>query len=175
MGLDYAGPLFTRDIFGKTREKFKSYILIFTCAATRNTHLELVPSESSDTLLLAIRRFIARKVLPRAFICDNFKTLKSKEVMHLILSLNIKWKFILEKLPWSGCFYERIIGIIKPCIKKVVGKALLNYDELATLLVEIEQTLNSRPMMYLSDEHNDKAITLSHLWKKHVKTKHNAH
>ena len=69
---------------------------MFTCAATRNTHLELVPSESSD-LLLAIRRFIARKGLPRAFISDNFKTFKSKDIKHLILILNIKWKFILEK------------------------------------------------------------------------------
>ena len=43
-----------------------------------------------------------------------------------MLSLNIKWKFILEKSPWWGGFYERIIGIIKRCIKNVVGKALLN-------------------------------------------------
>lgn len=42
LGLDYAGPLFIRDIFGTIRETSKSYILIFTCAATWNTHLELV-------------------------------------------------------------------------------------------------------------------------------------
>ena len=59
--LDYAGPLFTRNIFGKSKKTFKSYILIFTCAATRKTHLELAPLESSDILLLAIGRFIARK------------------------------------------------------------------------------------------------------------------
>ena len=137
LGLDYAGPLFTQDIFGKSIETFKSYILILTCAATRNTHLELVLSESLDLLLLAIRRFIARKGLPRAFISDNFKIFKSKEIKHLILSLNIKWKFILEKSPWWGGFYEQIIGMIKR-IKKVVRKALLNYDELTTLLAEIE-------------------------------------
>ena len=88
--MNYASPVFTRDIFEKSRETFKSYVLIFTCAATRNTHLKLVPSESSDILLLAIRRFIARKGLPRAFISDNFKTFKSKEIKHLILSLNTK-------------------------------------------------------------------------------------
>ena len=117
VGLDYAGPLFTRDIFGNSGKTFKSYILIFTCAATRNTHLELVPSETSDMLLLAIRRFIARKGLPRALISDNFKTVKSKEIKHLILSLNIKWKFILEKSPWWGSFYERIIG--NPLLEKL--------------------------------------------------------
>ena len=46
VGLDYAGPLYTRDIYSSNKETYKSYILIFTCAATRNTHLELVPTES---------------------------------------------------------------------------------------------------------------------------------
>ena len=80
VGLDYAGPLFTRDIFGKSRETFKSYILIFTCAATLNTHLELVPSESSDLLLLAIRRFIARNRLPRALISATLRHLNRKRL-----------------------------------------------------------------------------------------------
>ena len=74
VGLDYADPLFTGDIFGKCRETFKSYILQFTCAATRTTDLELLPSKSLDMFLLGIRRFIARKGLPRAFISDNVKS-----------------------------------------------------------------------------------------------------
>ena len=45
---------------------------------------------TSGMLLHAICRFMARKGLPRALISDNFKTFKSKEVKHLILSLNIK-------------------------------------------------------------------------------------
>ena len=51
----------------------------------------------------------------------------------------------------------------KHCIKKFVGKTLLNYDKLRTLLAEILQTLNSRPMTYLSYEHNDEATTPCHL------------
>ena len=55
--------------------------------------------------------------------------------------------FLLEKSPWWGGFYERIIGIIiNRCFKKVV--ALLNYRELTTFLTEIEQTLKSRLMTY---------------------------
>ena len=37
------------------------------------------------------------------------------------------------------------------------------YDVLTTLLVEVQETLNSRPMTYLSDERNDEANTRSHL------------
>ena len=73
-------------------------------------------------LLLTIRRFIARKGLPRVFISDDFKTFKPKEIKHFIPSLNIKSKFILEKSLWWGGYYERIIVMIKRCIKKVVGK-----------------------------------------------------
>ena len=68
-----------------------------------------------------------------------------------------------RKITLVGWFYERIIRIIKYCIKKVAGKVLSNYDELTTLLAEILQTLNRRTMTYLSDEHNDEAITPSRL------------
>ena len=46
-------------------------------------------------------------------------------------------EFAFRKITLCGGFYERIIGIIKHCIKKVVGKASVNYDEITTLLVEI--------------------------------------
>ena len=39
----------------------------------------------------------------------------------------------------------------------------LYYDVLTTLLVEIQETLNSRPMTCLSDEQNDDANTWSQL------------
>ena len=48
-------------------------------------------------------------------------------------------------------------------MKKIAGKAFLNYEELTTLLTEIEQTLNTRPLTYLSDNNEDEAITPSHL------------
>ena len=163
VGLDYAGPLYTRDIYSSNKETYKSYILIFTCAATRNTHRELVPTESSESLLLALRRFVARKALPSTFISDNFKTFKAKEIKRFALKSRINWKFILEKSPWWGGFYERLIEIIKRCLKKVAGKTFLNYDELTTSLIEIEQTLNTRPLTYLSDNNEDEAITPSHL------------
>ena len=87
--LDYEGPLYTRDIYSSNRETYKSYILIFTCAATRNTHLELVPTESSESLLLALRRFVARKGFPSTFISDNFKTFKAKEIKQFALKSKI--------------------------------------------------------------------------------------
>ena len=53
--LDYAGPLHTRDIYSSSKETYKSYILIFTCAATCNTYLGLVPTESSESFFVALK------------------------------------------------------------------------------------------------------------------------
>ena len=95
------------------------------------------------------------------------KHLETKEIKRFALKSKITWKFILEKSLWWGGFYERLIGIIKRCLKKVAGKAFLNYDELTTLLIEIEQTLNTRPLTYLSDNNQDEAITPSVVWTKY--------
>ena len=163
VGLDYVGPLYTRDIYSSNIEKYKSYILIFACAPTANIHLDLVPTESSESLLLALRRLVAGKSLPSTFISDNFKTFRAKEIKRFSLKLQTNWKFMLEKSPWLGGFYERLIGIIKQYLEKVAGKAFLNYDKLITLLIEIEQTWNIRPLTYLPDSNNDETITPSHL------------
>ena len=59
--------------------------------------------------------------------------------------------------------YERIIGIIKNCLKKVIWKSCLRYFEVKTVLVEIEHTLNSRPLTYMSEEYYAESITPHHL------------
>ena len=83
VGHDYAGSLYIRDMHSSNKETYKSYILIFTCAATRNTHLEVVPTESSDSSLLALRRFLARKSLPSTFILITLKHLKPMKLHDL--------------------------------------------------------------------------------------------
>lgn len=41
---------------------------------------------------------------------------------------------------------------VKTCLKRVLGRALLNFEELTTMLTEVEAVLNSRPLSYV---HND--------------------
>ena len=59
----------------------------------------------------------------------------------------IEWCFNLERAPWWGGFFKRMVGCVKRCLKKVLGNARLTYDELLTVLTEEEATLNSRPLM----------------------------
>ena len=41
---------------------------------------------------------------------------------------------------------------IKKPFKKVLGRSTLSFDELRTVLVEIEGVVNSRPLTYLCDD-----------------------
>ena len=41
---------------------------------------------------------------------------------------------------------------LKSCLKKTLGRSKLSFDELTTILVEVEAVLNSRPLTYLYSE-----------------------
>ena len=73
------------------------------------------------------------------------------------------WKCILDRSPWWDGFYERLVKVVMDSLYKVVKNARLNYDELITVLIEIESLINSRPLTYLSGEGNTEAITPFHL------------
>ena len=96
-------------------------------------------------------------------ISDNFKTLKAVEIRDFIQFNRMQWEFILERSPWLGGFYERLVSVTKNSLKKVVDKAKMDFDELNTVIVEIEKCINSRPLMYLSEEYEDSVITPNHL------------
>ena len=53
----------------------------------------------------------------------------------------IRWQFIVERAPWWGGFYERLIGSVKRCLKK--------FPDIVTMVTEVEAVLNSRPLTYL--------------------------
>ena len=79
-------------------------------------------------------------------------------------SKGIKWKFITERSPWRGGWWERFCRAVKEPLRKVLGKALLTFTELNTLLVKIEGVINSRPLTAVSDDHRDPSpITPAHL------------
>ena len=120
---------------------------MFTCAFSCAVHLEITFDLRAENLLLALQHFISRIDKSAKFISDNAKTFKkSKKLKSFLIQKNIKWNFISEKAPWCGGFYERLIGIVKSSLKNVLQKSLLTYEELYTVITEIESVMNSRPL-----------------------------
>ena len=62
-------------------------------------------------------------------------------------------------------FYKRLIGIVKPSLKKIVGKAKMSYVEMCTIISEVEGNIcpNDRPLIYLNDENVSELLTPDHL------------
>ena len=162
-GLDYLGPLYVRE----ENSKKKVWICLFTCVTVRAIHLEVIDNMSADQFLMALRRFISRRGKPSEIICDNAKQFKltkkvvdnawnkvinDETVLNYASTQEIKWKFIVEFSPWTGGFYERLVGMVKSSLRKSIGPLCLTKTQLNTFVIEAESILNSRPLVYVNED-----------------------
>ena len=158
-GVDFAGPLYVVDCPGK-----KFYICLYTCLVVRAVHLELVSSLNVEEFILSFKRFVARRGLPTVVWSDNARTFVSAKdrLVNLYGVLAPEWKFIVPRSPWWGGCWERMVRSVKSCLKKTLGTRVLTKDELATLLCEVESTINSRPLTFVGDTSCPQPLSPSH-------------
>lgn len=158
IGLDYAGPIELKSGEG--------YSLIITCAVTRGVHIQSVKSLSKKDFIYALTKYMCRKGIPSLIISDNAKTFKSAalslkelcedpKVKEYLDKRRVSWKFYTDRSPWKGGFIERIVGLFKSVLKKVVGKARINHEDFDILNHEAEMFINSRPLVYVYDNPED--------------------
>jgi hypothetical protein len=146
-------------------------------------HLELCQDMSTAEFIQAFRRMTNRRGLCHTVYSDNamsFKAserilrnrpspendiqLNTKELNELFATEKIKWKFITERSPWQGGFYERMFRTIKMSLKRVLGRSLLSYSEMNTVLTDVEAAINSRPLTTVSSDSRDpEPLTPAHL------------
>ena len=121
VGVDFAGPLYVKGHEGKMT---KCYIALFTCCITRAIHLELSENLLSSTFVNCLKRVCARRGTPTLIIPDNAKMFKATAkllerfinddtVLEFLNSRRITWRFNLERAPWQGGIFERIVGTVK--------------------------------------------------------------
>ncbi|XP_050357238.1 uncharacterized protein LOC126777960 [Nymphalis io] len=99
-------------------------------------------------------------ILPRAEkeLRDMFLTAQSKlpiEIAQALANDGTSWHFIPPNAPNFGGLWEAGIKSAKTHLKRVIGDSTLTFEELSTVLTQIEACLNSRPMTYLSEDPGD--------------------
>uniref|UniRef100_A0A7I4Z578 CCHC-type domain-containing protein n=1 Tax=Haemonchus contortus TaxID=6289 RepID=A0A7I4Z578_HAECO len=169
VGIDYFGPIIAKQNHAQT----KVYGIIITCMVTRLLHLELVPDMSTNQLLNALRRFFARRGVPTSITSDNgpsfllgeqilrdavLPLINDTTVASTMAEKGIAWKTITPYAPWQGAFYERLIKSVKHSLYKVMQREVVSVETLETLLVEVEGTLNNRPLTYQEEKWEDTPI-----------------
>lgn len=145
VGIDYFGPLHIKNALGD--DTVDVNVLLITCLVTRAVHLKLVPNLSGEQFIWAMERFCSIRRVPKMIISDNASTftfvqplvgikvhIKDHKVNSMLNSNRIEWYFIPQYAPWYGGAYERLVGLIKQCLKKSYGKILLGYIELQKVL-----------------------------------------
>ena len=145
--------------------------------------MELVGNLSKDACILALKRFFARRGTPSKskILSDNgtnfigarndllkldqvFESKNNKDsVVSFAEQRGTEWVTIPPRAPHFGGIWEAAVKRMKHHLRRVVGTQILHYEELSTILCQIEAVLNSRPLVPLSGDPNDlQVITPSH-------------
>lgn len=167
VGVDYGGPFAIKLSRNKST---KAYLCLFVCLVTRAIHLELASDLTTNAFLNALKRFIARRGKPSNIYSDNgtnftganneLRALATiiqdkahqQKMINFSAEIQIQWHFIPPYSPHMGGIWEAGIKSAKAHLKRVLGNALLTFEEFYTLISEIEACLNSRPLTPISSD-----------------------
>lgn len=152
----------------------KAYLCIFVCLAVKAVHLELVTELSKEAYLAALRRFISRRGKPRSITSDNGTNfvgacnelgsfLKSSNLESALADEGIKFLFTPPYSPHFNGLAEAAVRSTKKHLKTVLNLTHFTYEEMYTVLTQIEAILKSRPISPMSTDPSDMvALTPAH-------------
>ncbi|CAG9124118.1 unnamed protein product, partial [Plutella xylostella] len=173
VGIDFAGPIMIKQSRVRSVITTKGYIAVYVCFVTKAVHLELVSDLTTDTFLASFKRFSSRRNCPSEVYCDNagtFKSAKTKltelyklnnstihqsQVQAQTAKLGINFHFIPSYSPVFAGLWEAAVKSVKHHLKRILGSQVFTYEQLYTLLVQIEGILNSRPITPMSSDVED--------------------
>ena len=181
VGVDYAGPVYLK--LGHVRKPtiIKAYVCVFVALSVKAVHLELVSDLTSAAFIACLRCFIARRGKPSSIWSDHgsnfvgaarelselmdFLQLQKTngDISEFCSSQGIQWSFIPEHAPHFGGLWESAVRSMKVHLKRIIGDAKLTFEELSTILAQVEACLNSRPLIPMPNEDDGiEALTPGH-------------
>src|SRR5678816_2363429 len=116
-------------------------------------HLNHLFNHSNDLLIVSecLTASIATTRTPKIQGTDFLGTfLVSENGSEFLRKYQISHKRIPLYSPWVGRQWERLIRVVKDCLLKTIGRSSLNYFDFITILSDIADAINSRPLTYTS-------------------------
>ena len=77
---------------------------------------------------------------------------KDEKFQDWLARQGIKWQFNLSRAPWWGGQFERLVALLKQSPYKAIGNGNLQRTELQEIILDVEITLNNRPLGYMEDD-----------------------
>lgn len=164
-GMDYFGPMMVKH--GRRYEKV--WGALFTCLTTRGIHVELASSLTTNSAIMAMTRFMNIRGVAKKIFSDqgtNFvgaeneliefiQKLDNVAIQNKLSIRGVQWKFNCPAAPNRGGAWERMVRSVKEGLKVLVETEFPSFEVLSTAISEVVNTVNNRPLTYVSSDHED--------------------
>ena len=98
---------------------------------------------------------------------DNGTQFTSEDTQRFVASKGSHWKFNVAGAPWWNGLVERMVRSTKRCLRKCFLKKTLTFNEVSTILAEVELVTNNRPLTHTYEELGETLTPKSlAIWKK---------
>ncbi|XP_015123486.1 uncharacterized protein LOC107045668 [Diachasma alloeum] len=179
IGADNYGRIIRDEVVKSKQSKVvgQRTVFVFVCFTTSAVHLELVNRQTTEAFLGAYKRFTGRRGIPAVMYSDNATTFvgaadqlerlyhqaskENQRVQAALATNGTQWSFSPPRAPHFGGKWEAAVKSTKHHLKRVLGTTTLTFEELNTVLVQIEACLNSRPICPMSDDPEDLQVLTS--------------
>ena len=143
----------------------------------RAIHIEVLNSLETDSFINGFRRFCARRGNPRTVKSDRgtnlvgasvelaaeFKRVDKTKLVNVARQMEVEWPFNPPTASHQGRVWERMIRTIRKVLMAVIPCRSITDDVLSTVLCEVENLVNGRPLTKCSsDVLDESALTPNH-------------